>query len=33
VENDADVRRELERALVTASRPSSGGDATTGPAG
>jgi len=33
VENDADVRREIERALVTASRPSSGGDATTGPAG
>jgi hypothetical protein len=33
VENDADVRREVERALATASRPRTSGDATTGPAG
>lgn len=33
VETDPDVRQEVERALVTASRTSTGGGATTGPAG
>jgi len=33
VESDADVRREVERALATASCPCTAGDATTGPAG